>query len=299
VIPICDSGDRIDHDETLPVMAAALPESQWARMYRKAVTRRGGLPATILGWKLDPDIPREATDPPPFVALPVMGTMASTRRLEDQWVKILIMGNKAGAGHTHEDKGSFVLEFAGETFAMDPGSCDYGNPLSGLLKNCERHNMLVPFGMSDRPHPQNPLPFGVSPSGQGDAISFHARIDATPGWSGIYRKWVRTWDSPRPDLLVIRDEYELEQGTGVEFYWQTRQSVEVLDRRAVLAGQRGRVELEVPGACAVRVDELPLLAGQVQRRVVFRRDGPRGALEVRAEWRLLKNNGFMQGIPSQ
>ena len=48
---------------------------------------------------------------------------------------------KAGAGHNHEDKGSFVLEFAGETFAMDPGTCDYSNPLAEILSHCERHNM--------------------------------------------------------------------------------------------------------------------------------------------------------------
>ena len=41
--------------------------------------------------------------------------------------------------------------------AMDPGSCDYSHPLSLLLKNCERHNMLVPWGGPERPRPDNPL----------------------------------------------------------------------------------------------------------------------------------------------
>jgi hypothetical protein len=289
VIPICDSGDRLDHDETLPVMAAALPQSQWVRMYRKAVNRQGGVPNTVLGWKLDAEIPRTAPDPPPFVFLSAMGVMASTRRLEDQWVKILVMGNKSGAGHTHEDKGSFVLEFAGETFAIDPGSCNYGSPLAGILKNCERHNMLVPFGMVDRPGPLNPLPFDVKPVGQGDAIRFHASIDAAAGWAGFYRRWVRTWDSPRPDVLEIRDEYDLEQGSGVEFYWQTRQDVEVLDRKVVLIGKRGRIELDIPEACAARVDELPLLDGRTQRRVVFRSEGRQGVLDVRV--RLVPGRG--------
>ncbi len=77
--------------------------------------------------------------------------MASVRRLGDDEVKLFIMGNKAGAGDAHEDKGSFVLEYAGDTFAMDPGTCDYAHPLSLTLKTCQRHNMLLPTGLAERP----------------------------------------------------------------------------------------------------------------------------------------------------
>jgi hypothetical protein len=290
VIPICDAGVTLDQ-ETLSVMAAALPESQWPALLRKAVRRAGGMPDSLLAWKLLRLAPAESPDPPAFVALPQMGIMASTRRLGAGWVKLMLMGNMAGAGHTHEDKGSFVLEAAGEVLAVDPGTCSYSSPLAGLVKNCERHNMLVPTGTAERPHPRCPLPADVRPAGRGDATAFHASIDATPGWEGYYRRWVRTWDSPAPDGLVIRDEYELERGDGVEFYWNTRLDAELDGRLVRLIGRRVRAEITAPEGCEARIDELPLYGGGVQRRITFRRPGRAGALEVRCRLSLAEGAG--------
>jgi hypothetical protein len=208
-----------------------------------------------------------------------MGPVASTRRVGRDWVKILVMGNKAGAGHTHEDKGSFVLEFAGDTFAMDPGTCDYSSPLAGIVSNCERHNMLVPYGFSERPAPQKPLMTAIIPRARGDRIRFNAEADFTPGWKTYYRRWVRSWSSPTSDRLTIIDDYELERGYGVEFYWQTLLDVVLSEGRVVIRGRRGRVEITPPEGVEVRLDELPLLDG-IQKRIVFRHAGRKGRLET-------------------
>ena len=80
--------------------------------------------------------------------------------------------------------------------------------------------------MAERPQPTNPIPVDVKPQGTGDEVSFSARIDATPGWEAYYRKWVRTWESPTPDTLVIRDDYELVNGDAVEWCWSTRLPVQ-------------------------------------------------------------------------
>lgn len=209
--------------------------------------------------------------------------MASTRKVANETVKLLVMGNKAGAGHTHEDKGSFVLEFAGETFAMDPGTCDYSSPLAEMLTHCERHNMLVPVGTSERPHPMCPLPTDVKPLGQGDATFLRASIDVTPGWDAYYRKWQRKWDSPSPDVLVIRDEWELTPGggTGVEFHWQTRRDAQLHGHTVTLKGVRGSVVIEAPTDAMLRIDELPLLDGTVQRRIAIGYGATTGSREVR------------------
>jgi hypothetical protein len=278
VIPICDSG----HDADLrasALLAAGLPDSHWVTIHRKALARAAG-EVPVLARQLEAAIPEQGPEPSVFVRLPAMGPLVSQRRLGGEWVKLFIQGNQAGAGHTHEDKGSFVLEFAGETFALDPGTCDYSHPLANILHNCERHNMLVPYGMPERPHPACPLPHDVKPDGAGDATAFHAEIDATPGWEGYFRRWRRTWDSPTPDVLTVTDDYELAAGDGVEFYWQTRLPATVDGNRAVITGARGRVELEAPAGCEWRVDELPLLGG-VQRRLALRLPGPRGDVIVR------------------
>jgi len=209
--------------------------------------------------------------------------MASLRTLDGQPVKVFIMGNKADATHTHEDKGSFVLEFAGETFAMDLGICDYDDPIHNQYKQCQRHNMLAPVGMPERAHPQNPLPFDVKPAGNGNETEFHATIDATPGWEGYYKKWVRTWDSPSPDILVVRDEYEVAKGDGVEFYWQTNLSCAQEGHGVTITGARGTVRLNVPEDCQIRIDTLSLFGGKEQHRIAIRKGSPAGNLEVKVK----------------
>ena len=300
VIPICDGGGGRHEVISQAIMASLLPDSAWTRMLHKTVARNGGWPVNewtqglnipamadaAISWGLMADLPTAGAEPRPFVQLPAMGPLASQRRLNGEWVKLFIQGNHAGAGHTHEDKGSFVLEFAGETFALDPGSCDYSHPLAGEVCHCERHNMLVPYGTPERPHPECPLPHDVKPIGKGDETAASAEIDATPGWEPYYKRWQRTWDSPTPSELTITDDYELAVGEGVEFYWQTRLPVEIDGSRAAVIGQRGRIELEAPEECVWRVDELPLLDG-IQRRLACRYVGRCGTRVITV--RLLLN----------
>jgi hypothetical protein len=288
VIPVCDAGDELGQD-TLSVMSTILPGSAWSAMYQKSLRRTGGMPDSLLALALDARSPSDQVDfagtPyefPSFHFLPDLGWMASQRILDGATVKLLIPGNSPGAGHTHEDKGSFVLEFAGETFAMDPGTCDYSHPLADEFHNCERHNMLVPYGLQQRPAPLCPLPEAVKPTGSGDAVSFKAQIDAAPGWEPYYARWLRTWNSPEPGTLTIQDEYELKQGEGVEFYWSTRLAVRIDGSEAMIRGERGQVNLSFPAGCSLRLDELPMFSGGPQRRIALRVAGKSGVLSVRA-----------------
>ncbi|MGH2557848.1 MAG: heparinase II/III domain-containing protein [Thermomicrobiales bacterium] len=281
MIPICDAQkDLVRAQDGLAMLAARWPESQWTTLYRKTVARGGGFPHTPLACLLDEEIPVDGPPPPALTFLPDTGLLASVRRLGNETVKLLILGNQAGASHTHEDKGSFVLEFAGETFAMDPGSCDYSSPLSLDVKHAQRHCMLVPAGLAERPRPTNPIPASITPRGDGDDRRFSATIDATPGWESYYRRWVRTWDSPAPDLLSIRDDYELGHGGAVEFLWQTKRDVQVDGHRIVLTGHRGDVAITAPADTTIRVDELPLYGGAIQRRIAIRKTAPAGDLTV-------------------
>lgn len=290
VIPFCDAGNRLEVIAQA-IMAGLLPASAWLNMLRKSVARTQGWPVSTLhvgvsmmadsaiAWNLLEQLPATAPAPAALVCLPQMGPIASHRQHGPHAVKLFIQGNLAGAGHTHEDKGSFVLEYAGDTFALDPGTCDYSHPLARTLQLCERHNMLVPTGLEVRPAPACPLPVDVKPIAHGDATAFHAELDATPGWAPYYRRWHRTWDSPTPDRLTITDVYELASGTGVEWYWQTRLPVTLDGARAVLIGTHGQALLTAPAGTTWRLDELPLLEG-VQRRLVLALPARSGTLTV-------------------
>ncbi|MBT3272311.1 MAG: hypothetical protein HN368_04085 [Spirochaetales bacterium] len=281
-IPICDARSHMDLTG-LALIAHLMPESQWVRIYRKKLSREGGKPAHLLAMNKDSEIPHEAPPFEPFIQLQEMGPVASVRSSNDCVVKLFVQGNKANAGHAHEDKGSFVLEFAGDTFLMDPGTCDYSYPNSMLLKNCERHNMLVPTGVQERPFPLNPLPFDVKPTADGDEVSFNAEIDLSPGWEGLYKKWIRTWTSSEPFLIEISDDYELARGDGVAFLLNTQLPVKVDTGGVEISGRKGVVYITTADDCEIVLETLAIDDSREQTQIRFLKKGKTGRITVSIE----------------
>lgn len=281
-IPLCDGNRNMEPHllDPLAVMAALLPDSHWVNMYRKAERLSGEPSTSLLVRMLDNAIPRSGPDFKPFVHLQATGLMSSVRRVRDELLKLVLIGGGPGAEHAHEDKGSFVVEYAGDTFAADPGSASYAGIYAGIMMGCEYHNMLIPVGIPHRPAPTNPPNIDVKPSGQGNDISFHAQIDAAPGWEGYYRKWIRTWDSPGPETLIISDDYELEQGDGVEFCWVTRLPVTVSGDIATIHGRRGKMMVQAPTGCTVRLETLSLGDDSIQQ-IAICHEGTSGKLVIR------------------
>ena len=259
MILICDA--QYVPQEGVAFLAWLMPDSHWVGIFRKSVARSGGQPMTLLAQNLARDIPAKGPDFHPVVDMPKIGQMASHRRLGGEMVKLFLMGNQAGASHTHEDKGSFVLEFAGDSFAKDFGICDYSNPLADMMKHCQRHNMLVPLTAGGaRPKPANPIFADITPRGHGDETSFHATMELAAGWEGWFTRWTRHWDAPSPAELTITDHWSVEKGDGVAFCWTTPLPI-TLDaekHRAVIEGRRGRATLTWGEGIEARVESLPL-----------------------------------------
>lgn len=244
--------------EGVAFLAWLMPHSHWVTIYRKS-TRRAGAAPMLLPLRLDQDIPAEGPPLSPFCSMPDTGMMCSVRRHADELVKLFIMGNKSGGDHQHEDKGSFILEFAGDSFAMDFGVLDYANPVTDLLKQAQRHTMLTPWSDDERPRPANPIFADIKPQGSGDATRFHATMDVTPGWEGWFRHWRRTWDSPTPNTLVITDDWAVARSRGVVFHWTTRLPMRREGGLIIIEGRRGCAEIAVPDGVEAALEELPLL----------------------------------------
>jgi hypothetical protein len=259
MILICDA--QYIPQEGVAFLAWLMPDSQWTTIFRKSVARTNGQPMTLLAQNLARDIPMTGPVFKPLVDMPAIGQMASHRKLGNEWIKLFLMGNQAGASHTHEDKGSFVLEFAGDTFAKDFGICDYSNPLADQMKHAQRHTMLTPLVSSGvRPKPANPIMADITPQGRGDETAFHATMDVTAGWEGWFTKWLRTWDAPNPAELAITDDWAITRGEGVVFNWTTSLplTLDAANRRAVIEGRRGRVTLTWDESIEAVFEELPL-----------------------------------------
>jgi hypothetical protein len=244
--------------EALAFLAWLMPQSHWVTIYRKSLRRAGAAPM-LIALRLDREIPAAGPALAPFLEMPDLSYMASVRRLGPELVKLFLLGNKAGGDHQHEDKGSFILECAGDSFAFDFGVVDYANPVTDLLKQAQRHTMLTPWSDTERPKPQNPIRADVKPHGTGDAVKFHATMDASPGWEGWFSKWQRTWDSPTADALIITDEWAVEKGNGVIFHWTTRLPIKLEGRRVTIQGRRARAELLLPADVEAIVEQLPLM----------------------------------------
>lgn len=290
VIPYGDSGTGM-HAKTLLQLAYLAPKSYWNTMLRKRLEREPNTAFSPEERNMLQAIPARGPELPSFVRLPETGHLASARRVttamgEAPLFKILILGNRGGKihDHEHEDRGSFVIEFAGEAFAMDPGICEYDDPMHALLKQCQYHNMLVPVGVAERPHPAQPILADVKPTGKGNRKSFQAVMNLAPGWSAYYTTWRRTWESRAPDTLAITDEYELTRGEGVEFFWQTKLPCRIDGERVIIQGARGQVVLDIPPECAARIDTLPGPENTSQQRIAFHQAAPSGTLRTVARF---------------
>ena len=298
-ILICDA--MYIFPEALAYLAAYMPESHWVTMYHKQVGRPGaGASPSLLAMSMARDIPAKGPPLRAFVDMPDTGMMSSVRSHAGELVKLFLMGNKAGASHTHEDKGNFVLEFAGDSFAMDFGVVDYSNPVVEELKTAQRHNMLAPWSTGLRPKPTNPIKADIRAQGHGDATAFHATMEVTAGWEGWYKKWRRTWDSPTPDVLVITDEWEVEKGEGVVFHWTTPLPMRREDNKVIIESRRGFAEITIPDGTEAVIELLPLVNAarratdelrreivrfglrhaETQPRLTIRQRGTRGTLRV-------------------
>jgi hypothetical protein len=261
-----------------------------------AKTRPGGASERILAtmspsqrsnaamWALPlPDL--TGTEPDyyePFVFLPSSGLAASTRKLGDELVKLLVVGGPAKATHAHEDRGSFVLEFAGDTFAADPGGMPYSDSLSPSLKYAQNHNMLVPQRANGpRPSAGNPAPQSVIPGAQGDESSFFASINPGVLWPDYYETWKREFRSETPESIVITDSYTLTQGDGVEFLWHTPLPVSHENGTLILTGERGRAIITPPEGAEIEISPARKLGMRSLSTVKFRVDSSEGRLATR------------------
>ncbi len=161
MICICDAVDVVG--EGVCFLAWLLPDSHCGPIFRKQLRRYGSAPL-LLALRYASEVADTSPGLSPFLEMPDNGLMCSVRQLEGEKVKPFLMGNRAGGDHQHEDKGNFVLECAGDSFAFDFGVVDYANPVADLLKQAQRHNLLTPWEATTRPKPANPLPVDIKPA---------------------------------------------------------------------------------------------------------------------------------------
>jgi len=267
---------------TLNMIARMKPEGTAASMLKDI----GGFDKSLDLWSLPPASLEKAKAGyfPTFTLLPDTGLASSTRRLGDHLVKLLVVGGAHHSkGHASEDRGSFVLEFGGQTFAADPGGMTYSNVDAQAMNHAQRHNMLVPFGTAARAKPPFPPVSGVIPEATGDEKAFHATLNPGTCWPEHYKLWKRIFNSPDPARIEIVDEFELKQGKGVDFLWQTPLPVEERDGRVHIRGEKGEVVITPPEGATITIGTPWEATGWKMTPVTFRVEKTAGRITTLVE----------------
>ena len=208
---------RLSDDPAVPALLAGLLESPVDLGPAYTVEHELNI---ILG----PDtLPEPGAHPPVFRNLEQTGILCSCRETELGPVRIQLIGGPAGAGHGHDDRGSFVLEGFGNELAIDRGQMPYVDPRSSTIKYARYHNLAVPHDESGKPLRQrNPCPVASRAAGTGDAVKLNCRMDLDGVWPAPVITCSREIESPAPQRFLIIDRLTADLPISLGFYVQSR-----------------------------------------------------------------------------
>jgi hypothetical protein len=153
------------------------------------------------------------------------------------------------ATHYHEDRGSFVLEAAGEPLAIDRGVTTYDHPEVALIGDANRHNLIYPESPDGALVHQPPSAAGGR---LGSALSVETEAgaavllacDTAAAWEpGVFRANIRRVFSPSADLFLFDDEVELGRAIPVSFRLNTRGAVEERDGETWILGRAAELRV--------------------------------------------------------
>jgi hypothetical protein len=189
-------------------------------------------------------LPPPSARPPVFRNLTVTGLLCSNRPTPDGPVRVQLIGGPAGAGHGHDDRGSFVLEAFGDELAVDRGQMPYIDPRSAIMKYARYHNLAVPYADEDTPLRQlNPCPVSTIHYGEGDEQRLHCQTSLTGVWPDPVTSAERLLDSDDPRRLTVTDRLSSDQALPVGFLLHSRYPWEQFAGGWVTAGPHGRLKV--------------------------------------------------------
>jgi len=197
-----------------------------------------------------------------------------TVTMRDSWAssKTTFAGVHAGlTNHTHAqlDAGSFIYEYGGVRWAIDPGMTpydlpeaadysEYGKRWNMFRSRAESHNTIVVNPSSGPDHKVSAtVPITSFESDADEAITI---VDMTPAFGNVTevtnaKRGIYFTDSRKS--LVIRDEIELNAASTVYWFMQTKATVSQNGNKLILTQSGKTVELEFVTNCDFEVSYAP------------------------------------------
>ncbi len=151
--------------------------------------------------------------------------------------------------HYHMDRGSFILEAAGEVLALDRGVTTYDHPEVGLIGMAARHNLLYPESPDGRFISQPPsakgaeLKSAVLVSWAGREVVMIA-ADTTLSWEeDVFLSVHRRVFSPSPELFILDDDARMVQPMAVSFRLNTHCDMDRRDGEYWIRGKKASLRV--------------------------------------------------------
>jgi hypothetical protein len=213
--------------DVIPVMAGFFPGSVYEKILSPcikagsifAVTGTLSNSGGILGLVYGPEKIKPAESiVPTFSILKKTGQLTSRRASGGRSMRVHICGSRAGATHTHLDKGAFTVEVDDIPVFVDRGMIEYWNIDTELLRRSCMHNVITPI-LRNGTYPDQAFPGkSVTPFGSGNRDKLTAGIDLIPVWRNHMNRCVRRVESFSPFELSIVDAGELHENGRIAFH---------------------------------------------------------------------------------
>ena len=184
-----------------------------------------------------------------FFSLPAIGQTRIIRKSADFGrTSLSFYTGLADAGHFHMDKGSIVLETAGEELLIDRGVLSYNHPDTLLCGMPEYHNLLMPEPSGARPR-QKPTRDGACLTrADYENGAFIAEGDMTKAWNDPrILKNTRRIESDCPETFVITDRLAMSESAPAAVLFNTLCPCEKTESGAVIHGETAELLIEAVG----------------------------------------------------
>lgn len=164
------------------------------------------------------DLPEAALPIPSFARFPESGMMSSFRTDGDRSVRLFLTGGKADGGHSHDDRGSLIVEIDRQNVLVDGSQLVYSDPQAEIMKYALFHNLVTPGAIEETGVRQiNPCPVSTVVTGSGDANRLDCSIDVSGAWAAPVTGASRRVKADCIEVFTIEDTMDLESPGPVTF----------------------------------------------------------------------------------
>ncbi len=175
-----------------------------------------------------------------FIALPDTGCVFSRRGDTE----LMLVSGPVLFGHSHQDKGSFILEANGEGVFIDRGICEYGSADEARFQTAPWHNLLVPLKNRTETFQKNKEGFGgeILCAYEDDGLVIMG-TDISKAWEECER-CMRFIISPDPECFLIYDiaEYK-DKETKSEFVLNTYGDIKKDGQKLTVISEKNNAEI--------------------------------------------------------